>query len=110
MNEETRAFLAARVSPERRRQIAEWFEQAPDVDEFATVPMSECTQDHRAPAGPNEDLSQCPDCWGITWALRPYGESFGWHLDDCSLPLRHEGYCVGGGEGHVMPDGWKLRG
>lgn len=63
---------------------------------------------HRGPEGPNEDLVQCPRCWSISWALRPEGETFGHHLPDCSLPLRHEGYCVGGGSGH--PPAAKVRG
>lgn len=56
---------------------------------------------HRGPQGPNEDLSQCPVCYMPSWAMRPDNEQFGLHDDDCSLPLRHEGYCVGGGEGHA---------
>lgn len=55
---------------------------------------------HRLPAGPNEDIAQCRRCWSPTWELRPEGETYGWHLADCSLPLRHESYCQPGGVGH----------
>ena len=55
---------------------------------------------HRGPEGPNEDLAQCPRCWGVSWELRPEGETFGHHLPDCSLPLRHSGCCEPGGAGH----------
>lgn len=55
---------------------------------------------HRGPQGPNEDLDQCPECWGISHALRPEGQTYGDHLPDCSLPLRHESYCAPGGAGH----------
>lgn len=58
---------------------------------------------HRGPQGPNEDLSQCPECAMPSWSLRPAGEEFGGHLPDCSLPQRHESYCVGGGVGHPDP-------
>jgi len=56
---------------------------------------------HREPQGPNEDLAQCRTCWSITWAMRPEGEQHGLHADDCSLPIRHTGYCAGGGDGHA---------
>jgi hypothetical protein len=55
---------------------------------------------HRGPQGPNEDLAQCPICWAVDHALRPVGETFGQHIPDCSLPLRHYGYCKPGGNGH----------
>ncbi len=61
------------------------------------------------PQGPNEDIGMCAHGYPIG-VLRPYGESFGWHADDCSLSMYHRGFCVGGGKGHVMPEGWKLRG
>lgn len=63
---------------------------------------------HRAPEGPNEDVSQCTTCWGLSYALRPAGETYGDHLPDCSLPLRHESYCQPGGTGH--PTGPVIRG
>ena len=59
---------------------------------------------HRGPQGPNEDLAQCPTCLAPSWAMRPDGEVIGLHLDDCSLLNRHEGHCVGGGEGHPPAD------
>lgn len=65
---------------------------------------------HRGPEGPNEDLAQCPVCWMPTSSMRPESESFGWHKPDCSLPLRHEGFCQPGGLGHTRPDGVKIRG
>lgn len=55
---------------------------------------------HRGPEGPNEDLDQCFYCWGISYAMRPEEETFGLHLDDCSLPERHESFCKPGGAGH----------
>lgn len=55
---------------------------------------------HRGPQGPNEDIAQCPTCLSPTFAMRPEGETFGEHLSDCSLPLRHQGYCKPGGNGH----------
>jgi hypothetical protein len=55
---------------------------------------------HRGPQGPNEDLSVCRVCWSPSWEMRPEGQTFGHHLPDCSLPLRHESYCEPGGEGH----------
>lgn len=55
---------------------------------------------HRAPEGPNEDVGQCPWCWSLSWELRPEGQTFGHHLSDCSLPVRHESYCQPGGSGH----------
>lgn len=87
-----------------------FFADVPDVATFPTISWSECPEPHRGPQGPNEDLGVCPTCWGPSWAVRPDGESFGWHISDCSLELRHESHCVGGGDGHEMPQGWKLRG
>jgi len=63
---------------------------------------------HRPPEGPNEDLAQCAECWSPTYAMRPEGETYGEHLPDCSLPLRHESYCQPGGSGH--PPAVKVRG
>ena len=59
---------------------------------------------HRGPQGPNEDLSQCGRCLTPSWSMRPENEQIGLHADDCSLPRRHEGYCIGGGEGHAPTD------
>jgi len=63
---------------------------------------------HREPEGPNEDLAQCFRCWSPTYVMRPWGETFGRHLADCSLPVWHESHCVGGGSGH--PDARLIRG
>ncbi len=63
---------------------------------------------HRGPQGPNEDLSVCLTCWSPSWEMRPEGETFGHHLPNCSLPLRHESYCLPGGSGH--PAGSHIRG
>lgn len=63
---------------------------------------------HRGPEGPNEDIGQCSKCGGLSFSMRPEGETFGRHWPDCSLPNRHEGECVGGGTGH--PDAPKIRG
>lgn len=55
---------------------------------------------HRGPQGPNEDIAQCPLCGSPTWTLRPWGETYGHHREDCSLPIWHEGLCEPGGHGH----------
>ena len=55
---------------------------------------------HRLPEGPNEDIAVCFRCGHPMFAMRPENEQFGLHDDDCSLPRRHQGYCVGGGKGH----------
>jgi hypothetical protein len=55
---------------------------------------------HRGPQGPNEDIGQCPMCMDLSYRMRPPGQTFGHHLGDCSLPIDHESYCVGGGSGH----------
>lgn len=55
---------------------------------------------HRGPQGPNEDLSQCPVCWLPSHAMRPEGETYGEHLPDCRLPIRHPSFCEPGGTGH----------
>lgn len=62
---------------------------------------------HRGPAGPNEDIATCFRCNSFSFAMRPEGETWGNHLPDCSLELRHEGYCAGGGSGH--PPAQKIR-
>jgi hypothetical protein len=54
---------------------------------------------HRPPQGPNEDIAQCW-CGEMSYAMRPWGETFGEHLDDCSLPVWHESFCQPGGSGH----------
>lgn len=113
MNEETRAFLAQRVDPERVRALRERIlavEIDPD-DEFLWEPIdpAECPRaPHRAPQGPNEDVAQCPKCWSLDFVLRPDGETFGDHAADCSLPRRHESYCQPGGSGHAPAE--KIRG
>jgi hypothetical protein len=63
---------------------------------------------HRGPEGPNEDVSQCMRCGSVDHSMRPWGETFGRHLDDCSLPIWHESNCEGGGSGH--PEAPVLRG
>lgn len=77
---------------------------------FGSVDPRECPKrdEHREPQGPNEDLAQCWWCGAITYTMRPWGETFGTHLDDCSLPIWHSGYCVGGGSGHPVAP--KVRG
>ena len=55
---------------------------------------------HRGPEGPNEDVAQCFKCHSMTYTMRPWGETFGPHRPDCSLPIWHESYCQGGGDGH----------
>lgn len=59
-------------------------------------------QPHRGPQGPNEDLGQCPLCLSISYSMRPEGETYGLHLEDCSLPVGHESNCQPGGAGHLV--------
>lgn len=65
---------------------------------------------HPEVAGPNMDLGQCRFCGAPMGVKRSVGESFGWHIADCSLDFGHAGRCIGGGEGHAVPRGWKFRG
>lgn len=58
---------------------------------------------HRGPQGPNEDLGQCSKCGSMGFSIRPAGEEFGGHVDDCSLPQDHQSYCQPGGAGHPPP-------
>ena len=51
------------------------------------IESKDCTETHRGPQGPNEDLSQCWQCGTPTYRLRPVGETFGEHQADCSLPV-----------------------
>ncbi len=55
---------------------------------------------HRGPTGPNEDMARCVFCGSPSWQMRPWGETFGLHEPDCSLPIWHKSYCVPGGNGH----------
>lgn len=64
--------------------------------------------EHRGPQGPNEDMAQCGYCGVPTYSKRPPGETYGNHLDDCSLPIDHESYCEPGGSGH--PPAERIRG
>ena len=50
----------------------------------------------------------CPECWALSYELRPEGQTYGDHLPDCALPLRHESFCKPGGAGH--PRAPKIRG
>jgi hypothetical protein len=65
---------------------------------------------HRGPEGPNEDTNVCGSCGQGSYSKRPIGESFGWHHPSCSLPMDHEGKCKPGGVGHLVPEGWTIRG
>lgn len=56
--------------------------------------------EHRGPQGPNEDIAFCYATGLRAYSMRPENEQIGLHADDCSLPRRHNGYCVGGGHGH----------
>jgi hypothetical protein len=47
------------------------------------------------------DIGACPKCWAPIGVMRPENEQYGLHADDCSLPRRHPGRCVGGGTGHA---------
>lgn len=105
--------------PIRREVLEQYLEQmqeGPFLDETGTAatpiinaqhrlselaPLGPCPSGpHREPQGPNEDVSVCPDCWELTYVLRPAGETYGDHASDCSLPIRHEGHCQPGGAGH----------
>ena len=71
------------------------------VFRWPPIPEAECPYaPHRGPEGPNEDVYQCSVCWNGSYSKRPSNETFGYHLADCSLPIDHESYCVGGGAGH----------
>src|SRR4051812_20630762 len=97
---------------ERRRRLAEFQEalsKVPVNDDFMKYWGKPCDLDHLFPSGPNEDIGQCR-CGAPIGVLRPEGETYGWHIADCSLPLRHRGYCVGGGSGHEIPTTEKIRG
>jgi hypothetical protein len=63
---------------------------------------------HRGPEGPNEDIGQCGKCGSGTFRMRPPGETFGTHADDCSLPIDHQSFCAPGGSGH--PKAERIRG
>ena len=60
----------------------------------------ECPEIHRPPEGPNEDVGLCDQCGAPSWEFRTEWETFGEHLPECSLPMGHPSYCVGGGAGH----------
>ncbi|QMU97831.1 hypothetical protein FVO59_11905 [Microbacterium esteraromaticum] len=96
------------VREEWAERAAKFFAETDDVPD--PIEPRDCTKPHPEPAGPNMDLGQCADCWMPIGVMRPDGESFGWHSADCSLPMRHSGYCQPGGVGHAIPDGWKIRG
>jgi hypothetical protein len=76
--------------------------------QFSSNPKECPNGPHRGPQGPNEDLSQCGLCLMPSYSMRPRGETFGNHLPDCSLPIDHESFCVGGGDGH--PEAEVVRG
>ena len=61
----------------------------------------DCKREHRAPAGPNEDIGMCA-CGMPTYSRRSPDETIGLHADDCSLPRLHLGYCEPGGTGHPV--------
>lgn len=67
---------------------------------YASRPHECPNRPHRGPAGPNEDIAQCPLCLSPSWSKRPIGETWGNHIPDCSLPIDHENYCEPGGKGH----------
>lgn len=73
-------------------------------------PPKDCPdrEKHRWPQGTNEDVAQCFRCGVGTYSMRPWGETFGTHISDCSLPIWHEGYCEPGGDGH--PEAPVIRG
>ena len=90
------------MSEQGRMTIPEALEYlAGDGFTFQRVPVERCPMGpHRGPQGPNEDIGQCFYCGSPSWVMRPWGETFGEHAADCSLPIWHESYCEGGGTGH----------
>lgn len=62
----------------------------------------ECTSlHHQNQHGPCTDTGQCPLCHFPVPRLRPKGETYGLHAEDCALPERHYGPCEHGGAGHA---------
>lgn len=86
---------------EHRKRILEAMRHHPVVFGSHMSDPDNCLDlPHRGPAGPNEDIAQCPRCLSPTFSMRPQGETWGNHADDCSLPVDHQGFCEGGGSGH----------
>lgn len=81
--------------PDGFNDLAHWGDYAATRDECPRGP-------HRGPQGPNEDIAQCLLCLSPSRRMRPWGETFGTHMFDCSLPIWHEGYCQPGGDGHPL--------
>lgn len=75
---------------------------------FLTPDCERTPEQHRGPQGPNEGVFWCYKHNLPDHSMRPLDETFGEHLDDCSLPIDHESYCVPGGAGH--PPATKIRG
>lgn len=73
-----------------------WYQMWGDAGTPLTCPRGP----HRAAEGPNEEDAICPNCAAMDWQMRPWGETYGWHLHDCSLPIWHERRCEPGGAGH----------
>lgn len=98
------AWLDARITEEGKARIERFFAEAPEPDPAWGTYMDrpdECPNGpHRPPEGPCEDIGQCQLCLSMSFSMRPPGECYGEHAPDCSLPERHESYCVGGGQGH----------
>lgn len=72
------------------------------MSDWKLIDTKDCPREHPEVAGPCMDVGVCPDCWMPIGVMRPQGETFGFHAEDCSLPERHYGYCVGGGTGHPV--------
>ena len=71
------------------------------------VSPDDCTSpSHDRKFGPCTDVGQCR-CGMPVAALRPNGETYGFHADDCASPERHYGPCSPGGDGHPVG---KIRG
>lgn len=52
--------------------------------------------------GPCTDVGQCGGCGSPVPAMRPAGETYGFHADDCASEERHYGPCEPGGDGHPV--------
>lgn len=57
---------------------------------------------HGLKHGPCTDLRQCVGCGCPIPSMRPPGETYGFHEDDCASPERHYGPCEPGGDGHPV--------
>lgn len=94
------------ITPEAKARaqaiLDDWREnpvQGPDPE---PVSPDDCTSPaHGREFGPCTDVGQCR-CGMPVAALRPRGETYGFHADDCASEERHYGSCEPGGTGHPV--------